>query len=143
MAEQFGLPSKITFKMMQVYDNKPALMEKNKILIEPHSFILSQHDIITSLKLLLNRSGLSNAVKEHCSTAFKVMGIIYTDLAYSTGTRLLSRKEFDTFFKSFPAAYFNNRKLISIDTLTKNIKECIETNEVVTIGREGTEHKKG
>lgn len=120
-----------------------SLIEKNKIPIEPHSFILSQHDTITSLKLLLNKSSLSNTVKEHCSTAFKVMGIIYTDLVYSTGTRLLSRKEFDTFFKSFPAAYFNNRKLISIDTLTKNIKECIETNEVVAIGREEAEPEKG
>lgn len=112
-------------------------MEKNKVPIEPHSFILSQHDIIVSLTLLLDRSVLSNAVKEHCNTALKVIGIIYTDLAYSTGTQLLSRKEFDTFFKSFPAAYFNNRELISVDTLTKNIKKCIETNEVVAIGREG------
>jgi hypothetical protein len=114
-----------------------TLMEKSKVLIEPLSFILSQHDIIDSLALLLDRSSLNNAVKEHCSTAFRVMGILYTDQAYGTGTQLLSRKEFDMFFKSFPAPYYNNRELISIDTLTKNIKKCIETNAVVAIGREG------
>ena len=111
-------------------------MEKNKEPIEPHAFILSQHDIITSLALLVDRSGLSNAVKEHCSTALKVIGIINTDLVYSTGTHLLLRKEFDRFFKSLPAAYFNNRELIPVVTLTKNIKKCIETNEIVAIGRE-------
>ncbi len=111
-------------------------MEKNKEAIEPHSFILSQHDIITSLALLLNRADLNSAVKEHCSTALKVIGIISTDLVYGTGTHLLSRKEFDRFFKSLPAAYFNNRELIPVVTLTKNIKKCIETNEIVAIGQE-------
>ncbi|PLB17792.1 hypothetical protein [Mariniflexile rhizosphaerae] len=113
-------------------------MEKNKEPIESNSFILPQHDILDSLRLLLDRSSLSNLVKEHCGTALKVMGILYTDLAYGTGAQLLSRKEFDTFFKSLPAVYYNNRELISIDTLTKNIKKCLETNEVVTIGKEGT-----
>ncbi len=111
-------------------------MEKNKEAIEPHSFIMSQYDIITSLALLLDRSDLSNAVKEHCIMALKVIGIISTDLVYGTGTHLLSRKEFDRFFKSLPAAYFNNRELIPVVTLTKNIKGCIETNEVVAIGQE-------
>ncbi|AXP80476.1 hypothetical protein CJ739_1387 [Mariniflexile rhizosphaerae] len=113
-------------------------MEENKKPIDPNSFILPQHDILDSLALLLNRSSLSNAVKEHCGTALKVMGIIYTDLAYNTGTQLLSRKEFDTFYESLPSVYFTNRELVSIDTLTKNIKRCIETNVVVSIGREGT-----
>ncbi|AXP80422.1 hypothetical protein CJ739_1331 [Mariniflexile rhizosphaerae] len=116
-------------------------MEKNNTPIELHSFILSQYDIIASLTLLLDRSALSNAVKEHCGTALKVMGIIYTDLAYGTGTQLLSRKEFDTFFKSFPTVYYNNREQISIDTLTKNIKKCIETNEVVAIAQGGKKAK--
>ena len=111
-------------------------MEKNKEAIEPHSFIMSQHDIITSLALLLDRSDLSNAVKEQCGTALKVIGIISTDQVYGTGTHLLSRKEFDRFFKSLPAAYFNNRELIPVVTLTKNIKKCIETGEIVAIGRE-------
>jgi hypothetical protein len=111
-------------------------MEKNKETIEPHSFILSQHDIITSLALLLDRSDLSNAVKEYCGTALKVIGIISTDLVYDTGTHLLARKEFDRFFKSLPAIYFNNRELIPVVTLTKNIKKCIEIDEVVAIGQE-------
>lgn len=113
-------------------------MEKNKEPMELYSLILPQYDFMDALKLLLDRSSLNNAVKEHCGTALKVIGIIYTDLVYNTGTQLLSRKEFDPFFESLPAAYYNNRELISIDTLTKNIKKCIETNDVVAIGREGT-----
>lgn len=107
-------------------------MEKSKD-IEPH-FVLSQHDILDSLRLLLDRSSLSYPVKDYCGTALKVLAILYTDLAYGTGTKLLLRKEFDVFFKLLPAVYYNNRELISIDTLTKNIKKCIETNEVVIIG---------
>ncbi len=108
-------------------------MEKNKTPIEPHSFVLSQHDMITSMILLIDKSSLRNDVKEHCNIALRVMGIIYTDLAYNTGTHLLLRKEFDTFFKSFPTIYYNNRELMSVDLLTKNIKKSIETNEVAFI----------
>ena len=113
-------------------------MEKNSEPIDHNSFILPQHDILDSLALLLVRSSLSDAVKDHCGTVLKVMGIIYTDLAYDTGTQLLSGKEFDTFYESLPSVYLTNRELVSIDMLTKNIKKCIEINEVVAIGREGT-----
>ena len=110
-------------------------MEKNKEPIDSQYFILSQFDIIDSLTLLLDRSSLSNIVKEHCGTALKVIGVIYTDMIYGTGTQLLSRKEFDRFFKLLPTAYFDNRELLSIHTLTNNIRKCIETNEVVIIGK--------
>jgi len=106
-------------------------MKKNKEPIEPNSFILPQHDILASLALLLDRSNLSNAVKEHCGTALKVMGIIYTDLAYDTGTQLLSRKEFDDFFKLFPEPFFNNRGLIAVDMIVENIKKCIKTDKIM------------
>ena len=113
-------------------------MKKNKKSLDSQYLIQSQFDIMDSLTLLLNKSSLSNAVQEYCSTALKVIGVMYTDMIYGTGTKLLSKKKFDKFFMSLPTAYFINRELISIDTLTKNIRKCIETNEVVNMGKEST-----
>ena len=106
-------------------------MTKSKASRVPHSFILSHFDIIASLTLLLDRSSLINEVKKHCSTAFKVIAIIYTDSAYNTGTHLLSTKEFDDFFKYFPEPYFNNRGLIPVDMIVENIKSSIKLNKIV------------
>ena len=106
-------------------------MEKTKTPKIPHSFILSHFDIVNSLTLLLERSILSNDVKKHCNTAFKVIGIIYADKAYNTGTYLLSRKEFDEFFELFPKPLFNKRELIPVEMVIENIKECIRTNKKI------------
>lgn len=105
-------------------------MLKTKASTVPHRFILVHYDMVVSLTLLLDKSGLSNDVKKQCNTAFKVIGIIYANLAYNTGTHLLSRKEFDTFFKSFPAAYFNNRAVIPVDMIVENIKKSIRTSHL-------------
>ena len=106
-------------------------MTKTKTNTLSHSFIRTHHGITSSMILLLDRSNLSNAVKKHCKLGLKVIGIIYTDLDYNTGTHLLLRKEFDTFFKSFPHAYFDNRALISVDTIITNIEYCITANDIV------------
>jgi hypothetical protein len=106
-------------------------MEKTKVSTVPHSFIQPHFDIVASLTLLLDRSALTNDVKKHCNTALKVVGIIYVDAAYHTGTHLLSRKEFDDFFELFPEPFFNNRGLIPIDIIVQNIKKCIETDKIL------------
>ena len=106
-------------------------MTKTKVSTVPQSFILPHFGIIASLKLLLDRSSLSNNVKKHCNTAFKVVGIIYTDMVYHTGTHLLSRKEFDHFFTLFPEPFFNNRGLIPVDIIIENIKKCIKTDNII------------
>ncbi len=102
----------------------------------PHRFLLSYYITIASLIVLLDKSSLTNTVKKHCKTALKVIGIIYEDQGYNTGLGTLSRKEFDVFFKLFPAVYFDNRELISVDLIVKNIKLSITTNDVVHMVRE-------
>lgn len=107
------------------------IMLKTKVSTVPYPFILSHFDVVASLTLLLDRSDLSNDVKKHCHTAFKVVGIIYADTAYHTGTHLLSRKEFDDFFKLFPGPFFNNRGLIPVNMIVENIKTCIKTDKIM------------
>lgn len=107
------------------------IMEKTKVSTVPHSFIQPHFNIVASLTLLLDRSALTNDVKKHCNTAFKMVGIIYADTAYHTGTHLLSRKEFDDFFKLFPEPFFNNRGLIPVNMIVENIKKCIKTDKIM------------
>lgn len=109
-------------------------MTKSKPNTLSHNFILTHNLITSSLLVLLNKSDLTNDVKKHCKMGLKIIGIIYADLGYNTGTDLLSRKEFDPFYKVFPIAYFNNRELISGDMIANNIDLCITANEIVTVG---------
>lgn len=107
-------------------------MEKKDPIQLPHKFIMTHHDITISLLTLLERSNLAPEVIQHCKTGLKVIEVIYTDLGYNTGTKFLLRKEFDQFLKSFPNAYFNNRELISVNMIAKNIESCIITNRIMT-----------
>ncbi|MEP5341658.1 MAG: hypothetical protein ABJL44_04545 [Algibacter sp.] len=109
-------------------------MTKIKANTLSHHFILTHNLITSSLLILLNKSDLTDDVKNHCKIGLKVIEIIYADLGYNTGTNLLSRKEFDSFYNAFPMAYFNNRELISVDMIANTIELCITTNKIVTVG---------
>ena len=111
-------------------------MEKTKVN-NSHKILILTHDALSnSLTLLINQTSLKDEVKTHCKLALKVIGIILADLKYGTGTHLLMKKEFDSFFACFPAEYYNkskkNRKLICVYTVSKNIESCIETNAIVS-----------
>ncbi|GAA3655040.1 hypothetical protein [Flavivirga jejuensis] len=110
-------------------------MKKNKTNYSREILILTHHALSNSLALLINQTPLKGEVKSHFKMALKVIGIILADLKYDTGTHLLMEKEFDQFFASFPAEYYNkrkeNRKLICIYTVAKNIESCIETNKII------------
>ncbi len=106
-------------------------MEKTEVL--PDSFILPLYGIIATLIVLIDKSELKNNVKTHCKTGLKVMGIIYADKSYNTGTHLLYQKEYDGFFTIFPIAYFNNRELISANTIVINIELCVKTNSIAAV----------
>ncbi len=108
-------------------------MEKTKAYTLPASFIKSHFNIIFSLLMFLNKSDLTNVVKKHCKTGLKVIGIIYDDLNYNTGTKPLSEKEFDAFFKSFPRSYFNHRELIPVNMIFKSLELSIKTNSIANV----------
>ena len=108
-------------------------MKKTKTNTLSHSFIRSHYVIASSLMWLLDRSSITNSVKKHCKIGLKVIGIMYANLCYNTGTHLLSKQEFDGFFKLFPTAYFNNRELISVNMIIENIAWCIKTNDIVNV----------
>lgn len=108
-------------------------MAKTETNTLPPSFIQSHLNTIFSLLMFLNKSNLPNAVKEHNKMGLKVIAIIYDDLNYNTGTKPLSGKEFDTFFKSFPTLYFNHRELIPVDMLFKSMQLSIKTNSVENV----------
>ncbi|MDO5978790.1 hypothetical protein [Flavivirga spongiicola] len=106
-------------------------MEKTETYTLPDSFILPHYALIATLMVLLDKTELTYAVKNHCKTGLRVIGIIHAHEGYNTGTNLLSRKEFDGFFAFFPAAYFNNRALIPAHMIIENIESCIKINDVV------------
>ncbi|NMH86403.1 hypothetical protein [Flavivirga algicola] len=83
--------------------------------------------------ILIEKSHLKSDVKKHCKTGLKVLGIIYADQSYNTGTHLLYQKEFDTFFALFPSPYFNNRELMAANTIVINIELCVKTNSIARI----------
>lgn len=111
-------------------------MSKTKIQKSPQDFLLSHYITLALLILIFDKSGFSNTIKQHCQTGLKVLGIIYADQAYNIGTDALSGKEFDAFFKLFPRTYFNNRGLIPVNMIIKNIKLCITTDDIVYMIRE-------
>ncbi|GAA3598205.1 hypothetical protein Q4Q39_19680 [Flavivirga amylovorans] len=108
-------------------------MTKTEAFKYPDCLILPQYSIIAVLMVLIDKSHLTHAVKKHCKTGLKVIGIIYADTNYNTGTNLLSRKEFDAFFSLCPIAYFNNRELIPANTIIENIELCVRTNDVANM----------
>ncbi|MDO5978699.1 hypothetical protein [Flavivirga spongiicola] len=105
-------------------------MEKTETYTLPDSFILPHYALIATLIVLLDKSDLTDVVKEHCKTGLKVIGIIHADESYSSGTNLLSRKEFDGFFTLFPEIYFNNRALIPARMIIENIECCVKANDI-------------
>ncbi|GAA3600761.1 hypothetical protein Q4Q39_12345 [Flavivirga amylovorans] len=102
----------------------------------PQDFLLSHYITLALLILIFDKSGFSNTIKQHCKTGLKVLGIIYANQAYNIGTKALSNKEFDAFFKLFPNTYYNNRELIPVDLIIKNIKLCITTDDIVYMSGE-------
>lgn len=105
-------------------------MSKIKTSKLTYSNILQYYDTFVSLAVLLDRSSLSNEVKNYCHIGFKVIGILYSNMTYSCGTDLLYSKEFDMYFKSFPDKYFNKREQISFEIIVNTIITCIKTNKV-------------
>ncbi len=109
-------------------------MKKNKVNNSRQILILTHQTLSNALALIINQTLLKEDVKIHCKLGLKVIGIILADLKYDTGTHLLMEKEFDRFFVSFPAEYYNQRKenrtLICVYTVAKNIESCIKTNEI-------------
>ncbi len=110
-------------------------MKKTKVNNSREILILTHDALSNSLMLIINRTSLKDEAKKHCKLALKVIGIILADLKYDTGTHLLMKKEFDPFFASFPAEYYNkrkeNRKLVCVYTVAKNIESCIKANAIV------------
>ncbi|MDO5980222.1 hypothetical protein [Flavivirga spongiicola] len=112
-------------------------MIKTEVSKLPYTLIRPQYAFMDTLNLLLDRPNyLSDDVKKHCKKALKIIGIIYADLGYDTGTNLLSKKEYDPFFKLFPSIYFNNRELIPVNMIIDNIQLCIKANKIVSDGSE-------
>ena len=106
-------------------------MEKTETLTFPDNLNIPNHyAIIAILLVLLSRSGLSHAVTNHCKMGLMVLVIIYDNRKYNTGTDALSGKEFDDFFKVFPAYYFNHRDLIPLNMIFKSAELCLKTNKV-------------
>ncbi|GAA3599936.1 hypothetical protein Q4Q39_11760 [Flavivirga amylovorans] len=103
-------------------------MKKGDRYALPDSFILPHYAIIAVLMVLLDKSELNHAVKKHCKTGLRVIGIIHADEGYDTGTNLLLNKEFDAFFALFPKDFFNNRSLIPAIMIIENIEQCIKNN---------------
>ncbi len=85
-------------------------MKKTKVNNSREILILTHDALSNSLMLIINRTSLKDEAKKHCKLALKVIGIILADLKYDTGTHLLMKKEFDPFFASFPAEYYNKRE---------------------------------
>ncbi len=108
-------------------------MEKTETYVFPDSFILPHYALIAMLKVLLDKTELTNAVKKHCKTGLKIVGIISANTNYNTGTHLLLKEEFNAFFKSFPAIHFNNRELIPPTMIIENIEQCIKANKVLCV----------
>tara|TARA_R110002050_G_scaffold74772_4_gene160105 strand:+ start:2669 stop:3037 length:369 start_codon:yes stop_codon:yes gene_type:complete len=110
-------------------------MEKTNVNDSREILILAHNALLNSLTLLINQTSLKDDVKKHCRLGLRVIGIILADLKYDTGTHLLMKKEFDPFFASFPAEYYNkrkeNRKLVCIYTVAKNIESCIRNHSLV------------
>ncbi len=107
--------------------------KKIKTPNSPQSLLQSHFIIIASLIILLDKSSLTDAVKAHCRTGFKVLEIMYLDRVYKTGRGSLFKKEFDTFFKCAPSAHYNSRELISTDMVIDNIRACISSNVVILV----------
>ena len=106
-------------------------MEKTETHTFPDSLIIPPHyAIIATLLVLLDRSGLTNAVINHCKMGLMVLVIICDNRDYNTGTDLLSGKEFDAFFKSFPATYFKHRDLIPANIIFKSVELSFKTNTI-------------
>ncbi len=105
-------------------------MEKDDTL--PDSFILPHYALIATLIVLLDKSELTGAVKKHCKTGLRAVGIIHANVCYGSGTDPLYRKEFDSFFKTFPVAYFNHRALIPAITIIENIEQSIKANKIIS-----------
>ncbi len=106
-------------------------MNRSKTEKLSHKFIITHHDITKSLVLLLDQSHLKTEVRTHCKVGLKMIEIIYTDLGYNTGKHFLFRREFDEFLKAFPLPFFDNRDLISVNLIAKNIVDCITANKIV------------
>ncbi|GAA3595233.1 hypothetical protein Q4Q39_07310 [Flavivirga amylovorans] len=102
----------------------------------PQNFLLSHYITLALLILIFDKSGFSNTIKQHCKTGLKVLGIIYAHQVYNIGIDALRDKEFDAFFKLFPSTYFNNRGLIPVDMIIKNIKLCITTDDIIHMSSE-------
>ena len=106
-------------------------MENEKTPTVPYSLTRSYLATIDVLIILLEKSNLTNEVKAHCKLGLIVVGVIYTDLSFNSGTSFLSKKEFDGFFSQFPKIYVNNRELIPIDMIIDNIQLCIKASKIV------------
>ncbi len=108
-------------------------MEKEETYTWPDSFVLPHFVIIAVLHVLLDKTELDNAVKKHCKTGLKVVGIAHTDWAYNTGLNLLYKKEYDSFFRLFPLIYFDHRELIPANMIIDNIEQSIKANKVLCV----------
>ncbi|AUP79783.1 hypothetical protein [Flavivirga eckloniae] len=111
-------------------------MQDTETKIIPYNVLMSHYITLALLILIFDKSGFSDDLKEHCKTGVKVVGIIYADKAYGTGTKALSGKEYDAFFKLFPPAYFNNRGAIPPDMVIKNLKLSITTDDLIHMSGE-------
>ena len=109
-------------------------MNNTKNPTVPYSLTRPYFVTIEMLNVLLDKSNLTNEVKAHCKLGLKVVGIIYTDLSFNSGTSLLSKKEFDGFFSIFPKPYVNNRELIPVDTIITHLELCTKANDIANIG---------
>ncbi len=105
-------------------------MKKEDHFALPDSFILPHYALIATLMVLLDKSELNHAVKKHCKTGLRVIGIIHADAGYNTGTNLLLNKKFDAFFALFPTEFFNNRELLPAIMIIENIEQCIKNNDL-------------
>ncbi|MDO5970291.1 hypothetical protein Q4Q35_10785 [Flavivirga aquimarina] len=101
--------------------------------ISPDSYIVEHHAFIATVMVLMFNPNLKNEVKEHCKTGLNIVGFIIDSPEGKAKANLMSGKEFDRFFKAFPAVYFNNRELLPTDMIFGNIEKCLKGNKVAKI----------
>ncbi|AUP78232.1 hypothetical protein [Flavivirga eckloniae] len=104
-----------------------------KVYTHPDNLITPPFSTIATLIMLLDKSGLTDAVKKHCKTGLKVVPIIYNNPEHDTRKDILSRKKYDAFFALFPDSYFNDRTLITTKIIIENVELFIKTNSVATV----------